>query len=76
MEKKNCIECGQEIAATEKVCPACKADLETLEQEVAVVERATNLIAKKKQREAPEVIPPQPPAKKKSIFASLEKVGD
>lgn len=72
MEKKNCIECGQEIAASEKKCPACSADLETLEQEVEVVERAQKLIEKKKARETPP--PPSPettPAKKKSIFASL-----
>lgn len=74
METKKCLECEQEIAVTEKKCPKCGADLETLEQEVAVVERAQKLLEKKRKRETPPEPPAPPVPEKSSIFASLGKV--
>lgn len=75
METKKCIDCDQEIAATETKCPKCGLVFEDAEQEMSVVEKAQQRLEKKRKRETPEPPAPAPtPAGKKSVFASLGKV--
>jgi len=85
MATKECLDCEAKIGATEKVCPACGADLEALEEAVTAVEKANKIIARRKAQEGPpkcehskdktkcEVCTPPAPAKKKSIFGALTK---
>ncbi len=77
MEMKKCLDCGQEIASTEEVCPKCGANFADIEEEVKVVTRAQRIAdARKQPSPTPEPAPtpqPQPAKKKTSLFASLAR---
>lgn len=79
-ETKVCDNCEQEIGASETVCPKCKVNFEELDQEVAVVERAAKVAEKRRKASEPSpVVDPTPaptPAKKKSVFRSLSRLGE
>lgn len=72
-DTKTCENCEAEIGTSETTCPKCSVVFEELEQEVKVVERASNVSAKRKAKAAPPVVPP-PAAKSKSIFSSLGRI--
>jgi hypothetical protein len=77
-ETKKCEVCDQEIGASEKTCPKCGVEFETLEEEVNVVSRAMTVAEKRRKAKEDAERPPEPPAppappKKKSIFTSLSK---
>lgn len=72
-ETKKCWNCEQEIGTSEKICPKCQVNLDMLEEEMTVVDRANKALERKRKAEDPPLPPPTPPvpAKKKSIFRSL-----
>lgn len=73
MPEKICEVCNAKIGETDTVCPACGADLETLEQEIESVVRATKVIEKRRKAAEPPQPPPPPapPKKKLTIFQAL-----
>jgi hypothetical protein len=70
---KKCIDCDTEVGENEKKCPKCELVFEEAEQELGVVEKALKRIAKKRKATPPPPTPPDVPAKKKSIFSSLNR---
>ena len=74
---QTCWDCGQEIGASETVCPKCKADLTVAKAEDDVVERSLKRIAaKRKKKITPAPAPAATPAKKTHPFAGLGKIFD
>lgn len=74
MATKQCEACDTTIGESEKTCPACGVDLETLEEEVAAVDRANTILQKRKAKVVPAPTPelePKPAIKKGSIFRRL-----
>lgn len=72
MSTKACDACGQEIGASEKECPKCGVDFEELEDAIATVSKAQEVIEKRK-----AVASPKPPEKKeesKKPFRSLGSI--
>lgn len=71
MATKQCEACDAKIGENEKVCPACSADLESLEQTVSEVDRANKILAKRKAKETPPTPENQPETKKQGFFSAL-----
>jgi hypothetical protein len=72
-ETKKCENCDAVIGKDEKTCPACKLDLEALEENLSNLDildkiRQKRVKAKKAEEERNN---PQTPPKKKSMFRGL-----
>lgn len=73
MPTKQCpfADCDAEIGADEKTCPKCSGDIEALESQMSMLEKAQKALEKKKKKETPAPAPapaPAPVAKKKPGF--------
>jgi hypothetical protein len=79
-ETKKCDACDQEIGASEKVCPKCEVDFEELEDAVATVSKAQEVIERRKAAtaEKDKKNEPKPTGNKKplrSLGSILRKAG-
>lgn len=70
-ETKVCDNCDATIAKDEKVCPACKCDLDKLEESLKELETLQNVKAKRDKKKATP--PVTEPAPRKSLFGGLIK---
>lgn len=72
-ETKVCPLCDATIGKTDATCPSCNEEIENVDEEAKVVERANKLLEKRRLKANPPTPPvPQPqPKKKTSIFQSL-----
>ena len=68
---RTCDNCDVIIAKTEKICPACKTDLEELDENVKAVEAAQKVIEKRKKKTAPPTTAPTGAQPKTSTFTRL-----
>lgn len=73
---KECISCDQVIGESEKVCPKCGVNQEEVELHLAELERAQNILRKRrkkatKQTTEPVTQPAKEPTKKKGLFKGL-----
>lgn len=67
-------DCDAEIGETETSCPKCQTVIADFEADMEAVDRASRALAKrnaKKPPAVPEVVPPAPETKKKTIFDNL-----
>ena len=69
-ETKVCDNCDATIAKDEKTCPACKCDLEQLEEQLKELETLEKVREKRKKKTTPPVVEPTP---RKSLFGGLIK---
>jgi RNA polymerase subunit RPABC4/transcription elongation factor Spt4 len=70
-ETKECSNCDAVIGKSEKTCPKCSLDLEELEDTVTAVERAQQILEKRRKKNEPAPAPEAPPAKAKNRFLGL-----
>ena len=67
-ETKQCENCDAVIAKDEKKCPACKLDLEALDESL----KDLDILEKIRDKRKKKVAPPTPePAKRKGLFGSF-----
>jgi hypothetical protein len=68
---KTCENCDAVIAKDEKICPACKIDLENLEASLTELERLEKIRDKRKKKTTPPV--PETTPQRKGLFGRLIK---
>lgn len=71
-DTKECPSCDKEIGNSETKCPACGIEIEELENAIATVSKAQEVIDKRKKKSIPpETAPITELSTKKSIFTSM-----
>lgn len=68
---KTCDNCDATIAKDEKICPACKCDLEKLEDSLKELDTLENVREKRRKKKVTPT--PEIPAPRKSLFGGLIK---
>jgi predicted RNA-binding Zn-ribbon protein involved in translation (DUF1610 family) len=72
---KECPSCDKEIGSNETKCPACGIEIEELENAIATISKANEVIEKRKKKITPtEPVPVTEPTTKTSIFTSMGSV--
>lgn len=74
MAAKQCPSCDTMIGESEKVCPKCGLDFEEFSDEALdKIQRANELIEKRKKNNQPPTPPtPEPEPRKKSVWDALK----